>query len=297
MTAPYIYIPEDDISTPYFAPVYNPFYATPQGGPAPFLPPSHIVYPSSPYFGHSDGIHTGDAFNHNNVLWPDDGPQYAARYVASWMQPPNPWNTPPPWLANPNVCLPAFRPPPPPALQLIHPWLNGDAPSPEFHFDLAPAAFLPLRCVPTHPPSSALVTESELRAPAFHPPRFLLRITHPRLPFWPVDLPRARNARTPPLTLGDVLGALHRALHKRITPADWATLGAGEQAHVTRAFVARCRAEAVRSGAPPALLHDREVAVRNQGVKRIDFLLEKTVFKGLVHVPWDSDGCVRMVTA
>jgi hypothetical protein len=39
------------------------------------------------------------------------------------------------------------------------------------------------------------------------------------------------------------------------------------------------------------------VEERKQGVKRVDFLLGQTVLKGLVRVPGDPEGCVRMVTA
>ncbi|KAJ6559754.1 hypothetical protein B0H19DRAFT_944999 [Mycena capillaripes] len=331
MAAPFVFFHEADPSTPYSAPYHNPYYATPQGGPSPFLPPHPLPY-SSPYHGTTDLPNT---FDPNSVLWPESAAEHQSPYAPSWAPlqprqrtiswhaptaPPsspflaptmpafvanNParpthrrqtrsWGTAPSWVNNANPFLSAGGPQ---AAMQIHPWLNGDAPSPSFHFDLAPAAFVPLRRVDTYPPTSALVGPADLREPAFHPPLFALRILHPRLPFWPVDLALPTGAHAPPITLADVLVALHRALHTRINHADWATLGREDEAAVTRAFAARCRAEAVRSGAAPAHLRDREVAVRNQGVKRIDFLVGKTVFKGLVRAPGDPDGCVRMVTA
>jgi hypothetical protein len=96
-----------------------------------------------------------------------------------------------------------------------------------------------------------------------------------------------------PISLGDVLVSLHRAMHERISHADWETLTEEDAQIVTRE---RCRAEAIRSRVPPPQLRDREVAERNQGVKRVDFLLGKTVFKGLVRAPGDPEGCVRMIT-
>jgi hypothetical protein len=99
-----------------------------------------------------------------------------------------------------------------------------------------------------------------------------------------------------PISLGDVLVSLHRAMHERISHADWETLTEEDAQVVTRAFTQRCRAEAIRSRVPPPQLRDREVAERNQGVKRVDFLLGKTVFKGLVRAPGDPEGCVRMIT-
>ncbi|KAJ7890313.1 hypothetical protein B0H13DRAFT_2341045 [Mycena leptocephala] len=300
MAAPFVYVPEADTSTPYTAPYHNPYYPTPQPGPSPFLPPSpSCTYPSSPYLRASDLPGSPNAFNVNSILWPEDAPQYESQYAASWipleprqrtnswhgpaLPPSSPflaptvpaflraqqpsfrpghkkaksWGTAPSWVTNANPYLNGGAAQP---SVLIHPWLNGDTPS--LHFDC------PLRRVATAPPTSALVNDAELREPA-----------------------------AAPITLADVLVALHHALHTRITHADWATLGAEHEARVTQAFAARCRAFAARSGAGPVQLRDREVTVRNQGVKRIDFLLGKTVFKGLVHDPGDLEGCVRMATA
>ncbi|KAJ7106580.1 hypothetical protein C8R44DRAFT_591697, partial [Mycena epipterygia] len=169
----------------------------------------------------------------------------------------------------------------------IHPWLNGDAPSPIFHLNLAPAAFMPLRLVSTSPPQSVFLSAAEMQEGAFYPARTALRILLPTLPFWPIDL--ALRANVPagqwqvlPITLGDILFEMYHALQQRITHADWAMLGSEDQRRVTDAFTNRCRAEALRSGVPSAQLRDREVAERNQGVKRVDFLLGKTVFKGLI---------------
>ncbi|KAJ6595230.1 hypothetical protein DFH09DRAFT_1357915 [Mycena vulgaris] len=332
MAAPFVYVPEASTSSsiPYSTGYPPAYYPTPQGGRSPFLPPSPLLYPSSPYLGPTDPASgSPNAFNPNNVLWPEDAPQYESAYTAGWAPLPprqrtNSWHgaAPPPtspfippkapafltanssyftrghkkanswghaapsWANDASAYLhPGGAPQP---SSQIHPSLNGDAPSPLFHFDLAPRAFLPLRLVRAHPPQSTPLGAADFREPAFHPPRTTLRILHPRLPFWPVDL--APPAPGVAIALGDVLVAVHRALHARIAPADWAALGAADAEAVTRAFTHRCRAEAVRSGVPPAQLRDKEVAERNEGVRRVDFLLGKTVFKGLVRAPGDPEG-------
>ncbi|KAJ6495463.1 hypothetical protein C8R45DRAFT_171694 [Mycena sanguinolenta] len=316
MAAPFVFVPEADASNPYAA-YQNPYFASPQPALTPILPPAAL-------------LPTPNAFNPNSALWPEDATQYESAYTAQWVPlaprqrtlswtgpaPPrtspflaptvpaflqaqpfqrghkksNSWSNTPGWVNNVNVN-PYFNPA---AALLIHPFLNGDAPSPAFHFDLAPATFMPMRLVTTNPPSGALVSQAELADSAFHPPVFALRILHPRLPLWPVELALPAHAHAPPISLAAILIALHRAMHARITAAEWATLGPEDQKRVTWTFTARCRAEALRSGGSPAHMHNRALAVRNQGVLRVDFLQGKTVFRGLVR---HSEGFVHMVTS
>ncbi|KAJ7722351.1 hypothetical protein B0H16DRAFT_1385901 [Mycena metata] len=320
MAAPFVFVPEADTSTRYGAPYHNYYYGTPQGGPSPFLPPNPLPY-SSPYLAPSD--ETPQYESPYTASWIPLAPRQrtnswhgpaAAPPGSPFLQPVAPaflhahsnftkkhkksvsWDTTPPWAKNANAYLNAAAPYSSPPAQ-IHPWLNAEAPSPVFHFDLAPAAFLPLQLISTNPPQSAVVGTTQIHEHAFYPPMTRLRILHPRLPFWPIDLSLPSTAHgAPPISLGDVLITLHRAMHQRITHADWATLGKEDEQRVTRAFTSRCRAEAVRSGVPPAQLRDREVAVRNQGVKRVDFLLGKTVLLGLMRAREDPEGCLRLVT-
>ncbi|KAJ7050690.1 hypothetical protein C8F01DRAFT_1177796 [Mycena amicta] len=359
MAGPFVYVPEASSSAyqPY------PYYATatPQGAQTPFLPPSPLLYPTSPFLAPADIHHTGTpggAFNPNSVLWPEEsswgpnpyGPQqppagYVRQRTRSWAGPAPPQGSPfltaapppaflhaqsfspghrranshgaatiPPWVQPqpypPNQGYPAtanpypYAPFQPPVPQQIHPLLNGDAPSPDFHFDLALAAFVPLRRHPHNPAQSMPIPHVELGMAAFHPPRTALRILHPQLPFWPVDIaarapnPNPYQPQAPPsIALGDILIALHRALHQRITHADWATLNPAQEQAVTHTFAARCHTEAARSGAPVHALRDVEMSVRSQGVKKVDFLLGRTVVRGLTRVPGDPDGVVRLVTA
>ncbi|KAJ6554985.1 hypothetical protein DFH09DRAFT_1166054 [Mycena vulgaris] len=156
----------------------------------------------------------------------------------------------------------------------IHPWLNGHAPSTVFNFDFESKAFTPSHLVGTQSVATVL-SQTDYLAPAFYPGRTSLRILHPTIPFWPIDItPPVGLSLLPPISFGDVL----------------------DQHAVAEAVTRRCRAEAVRSGVPEADLLDSEVTERNLGIKRLDFLQGKTVFKGLVYVPGDPDGCVRMVT-
>ncbi|KAJ6487635.1 hypothetical protein C8R45DRAFT_253673 [Mycena sanguinolenta] len=333
MSVPFVYVPESE-------PASNPFFSPPSTTNSPFVPPSSL-FPASPFS-------TPDALLHaNNVLWPESYESPYTRTRATSFHAPPPQQTSPflqptmpafvqghrrtqSWGAAgapplPNWFASAAAAPAQPPMQ-IHPFLNADAPSPVFHFDLAPRQFAPLRLLVPATPTTAAQTAllgSEIREPAFHPPLTRLRMLHTQIPFWPVDLelPPEVALGQVPISVGDVLVALHRALHMRISHADWETLSEADAAAVSKAFTKRCRAEAVRSvtgGAPGAAtqqmtmtqisqLRDKEMEERNEGVKRVDFLLGKSVFRGLARVDVDAaaDGdddaegrvCVRVVTA
>ncbi|KAJ7657658.1 hypothetical protein DFH06DRAFT_452642 [Mycena polygramma] len=180
----------------------------------------------------------------------------------------------------------------------IHPWLNGDAPSPDFYFDIANGAFMPLKRVQldSSADTGGLLSVAECNEPAFHPPVQRLRIIHPHIPWWPIDLvlpPEMEADEVLPITLGDVLIAIHRAMHTPISHRDWARLSTTEGAAVARTFTARCRAEARRTEVGPSNLRDVELAETQKGVKRVDYLDGKTSFRGLIR---DPDGHVLMVS-
>ncbi|RDB26895.1 hypothetical protein Hypma_005171 [Hypsizygus marmoreus] len=170
----------------------------------------------------------------------------------------------------------------------INPWLNAESPRSDFFFDLAPTSFSPTRLYA--PGQSALFATEEMQQPATHPPLTALRIVCDMIPQWPIELALSDyvvNAAMspnpyygvggsytpPPISLADVLVAIHRAMHKKISHADWAKLDRHEEIAVSTAYTQRCKA--VGSTAE----HERA-----QGVKRVDFLLGRTRMRGLVRV-------------
>ncbi|KAJ7783409.1 hypothetical protein B0H14DRAFT_2959608 [Mycena olivaceomarginata] len=161
----------------------------------------------------------------------------------------------------------------------IHPWLQPELPS-FIHFDLATTAFAPL-CRTRDEPAHRVLNTAEFRESAFRPPRTALRIVHPHIPFWPIDLAVPVGAAADscsPITIGDVLANIYRAMHTRVTSEEWAFLDEEKQPAVTQAFAARCHAEAKHDYA-------QEVAIRM-----------KVFFKGLMSVPTDPPGLVYLVT-
>lgn len=162
----------------------------------------------------------------------------------------------------------------------VNPWINAEAPRADFFFDVSTTAFLPLRLY--GPGQSAPLGADQLDEPATYPPLTRLRIVCDMIPNWPIDLefkgygggysPNPYQASgPPPITLVDVLVAVHRALHQRISHADWAPLGPAQEMAVGKAYTKRCKAV--------GSMVDHELA---QGVKRVDFLLSKTRMLGLL---------------
>ncbi|KAF7368429.1 hypothetical protein MVEN_00165900 [Mycena venus] len=146
--------------TSSWAPLSNRQRTTSWHGPAPAAPHSPFLQPAAlPAFVHSQSAYF---------------PPQRHRRPASWGAadaPPRPsWAN----SAGANPYAPQHTAP----LQ-IHPFLNGDAPSPIFHFDLAPLQFAPLRLINPNPPQSAILSAAEIREPAFDPPLTTLRILHP----------------------------------------------------------------------------------------------------------------------
>jgi len=172
---------------------------------------------------------------------------------------------------------------------MINPLLNGESPRPDFAFDLSSSAFRPIRYV--GPGQTAVLSLAELREPATHPPITRFRVVCDIIPQWPIELEytpydasgehlsmASVDGSVPPISLGDVLFAIHRAMHTQITHLDWGRLTMSEETAIARAYTRRCRSI-------PSVAQ----LEASQGVKRIDFLLDRFMFRGLVRVP-GADG-------
>ncbi|KAF9232434.1 hypothetical protein BU15DRAFT_55039 [Melanogaster broomeanus] len=147
------------------------------------------------------------------------------------------------------------------------------------YFDLASPSFSPLWIGPGQ---TAPITPDELREPAVDPSITRMRISHDAIPDWPVVIQYPDNctANITPfhITLGEVLYLIHSSLHTQITHQDWARLSMSEETAIARAYTRRCKS--VPSTA-------KEQA--SQGVRRIDYLRGKHIFRGLIRTH-DEDG-------
>jgi hypothetical protein len=173
-------------------------------------------------------------------------------------------------------------PPQPQTLQ-IHPCLSGESPRSYFHFDLSWPEFYPIRWV--DPGQVVPLTKEQLQEPATRPPITRLRIICDTILQWPINLvsePDLQGANQARISIGDILTAIHCSLHLRVTHAEWAKLSVSEETAVSQAYVRRC-----------TRIPSVEKSEASQGVKRVDYLLDKINFRGLVRVP-EADGFITM---
>lgn len=187
-----------------------------------------------------------------------------------WMIPGAPVPTNPSYPSYGNSGYPPFIP------SELHPLLR---PETRARFDLSDFEFRPLdpqkRPIPFH----------ILAEPATHPPTTRLVIKSDQTPQWPVLLDyyaatlgtSHSPSALPPITLGDVLYAIHQTMQTQITHGEWADLDEREESAVSRAYVRRYK-----------LIPGHEKRLAEEGVKRVDYLLKKTMFAGLTRKSGDQ---------
>ncbi|PBK63339.1 hypothetical protein ARMSODRAFT_1007772 [Armillaria solidipes] len=154
-----------------------------------------------------------------------------------------------------------------PAQLQTNPWLTTYAQAGYLRFDLSMAAFNPIRV-----DNMGMRTQlgfNELSGPATHPHIQRMTVICDAMPYWPITIGDGSGG----LSLGDVLQGLYRMMMWRISRSEWERFPEGDRTAIAKAFARRCR----------ALGNSQlENAERQDGVKRVDLLLGKTMFRGLV---------------
>ncbi|KAI0261266.1 hypothetical protein BC834DRAFT_897011 [Gloeopeniophorella convolvens] len=198
-------------------------------------------------------------------------PVQPAPAAAPWPAAPAPYYTYSPGWTYAPVELPQPQ---------LHNLLNGEIISQHLHINLVSPDLVFRRR--TGPNADQLVTLRgyELEQPATSPQMTRVRVVCDAIPQWPVDLQvvgttltphRRRRASLPFLTLEDIVHAVHASLHRKISHEEWGRLTIEQETEVARAYTRRFKA----SGNART---EREQQA--EGVKRIDFLLKNTWFKG-----------------
>ncbi|KAK0192014.1 hypothetical protein F5146DRAFT_927577 [Armillaria mellea] len=148
----------------------------------------------------------------------------------------------------------------------INPWLFAYPQAGYLRLDLSMAALNPIQV--NNMGIQTQLGMNELSGPATHPHIQRMTIVCDAMPYWPIFIGDGSRE----LSLGDVLQGVYRGMMWRISGAEWERFPQGDKTAIAKAFTRRCR----------ALGNSQlENAERQDGVKRVDLLLGKTMFRGL----------------
>ncbi|TDL21346.1 hypothetical protein BD410DRAFT_789782 [Rickenella mellea] len=128
-----------------------------------------------------------------------------------------------------------------------------------------------------------------LEQPATDPPMKHITITCPSLsPFisdWAINVGHPEASK--PVSVGALLRAVQASLQTQIWQAEWSRLSLSRSAEVGEAYTRRCRA--LESFATAAEFQ------RNQGVRRVDFLVDRYFFGGVLWTNLDGMDCLKLI--
>ena len=162
----------------------------------------------------------------------------------------------------------------------LHNLINGELISQHLHINFSVSDLAIKRRTGPGVNHVATLAVYDLEQPATNSQMTRVRIVCDAIPQWPVDIRvigtslspyRPGRAALPYLTLEDVVRAVHASLQHNISHEEWSRLTTIEEMRVARAYRRRFKA----CGSSYA---EREQQA--QGVKRVDFLLRNTWFKG-----------------
>ncbi|KAI0254441.1 hypothetical protein BJV78DRAFT_1121181 [Lactifluus subvellereus] len=170
----------------------------------------------------------------------------------------------------------------------LHNMLNGEIASRHLYLNFASADLEFKRRNGSGIHYSTTLSAYDLDQPATNPQMTRVRVVCDAIPQWPVDvhvsgttLTPHRRHRTalPYLTLEDVIWAVHASLHRKISHEDWGRLNVTRETEISRAYTRRTKA----SGSTSEVRQQQA-----EGVKRVDFLLKNTWFKGFAWLEPES---------
>ncbi|KAF8347348.1 hypothetical protein F5887DRAFT_882284, partial [Amanita rubescens] len=159
----------------------------------------------------------------------------------------------------------------------IHPFLDAERPRSGYSFNLS-SQYCPKQVIDGQ---SFDLKDDTLSEPATYGPQmYNLRIICDAIPNLSITVESDPDGHhdqispyAHPLTLGDVLYQIHRALHKRITNVEWERMDSGKTFEVVHgAYLKRCKSEG----------STEEERLKNGGAKKVDYLSDKVWFKGLI---------------
>lgn len=184
----------------------------------------------------------------------------------------------PDWMMHPDSTSPAYQ---------FNPLLVGDSHQQTLivvDMRVSSYTFEPKRLASPGATTGDALHKEELSQPAAYPGVTEMSVTCDELPHWKMELKSAvdpapsvfysveeRREHIPPLTVHDVLLGIQRSVRSSVSHEEWDQLSADQQKSIADAYIRRCRANP-----------ETKVFEESQGVRRVDYLLDKHFFKGLV---------------
>jgi hypothetical protein len=162
----------------------------------------------------------------------------------------------------------------------LHNLINGDIIAPQLYINFVDADLVFRKRTGSGMYHHSTLSSYDLEQPAMHPQMTRVRVVCDMIPQWPVDLQvlgtslsphRRRRAALPYLTLEDIMHAVHASLHRKISHQEWGRLSTSHETDVARAYTRRYKSTGSEWS---------ERQQQAEGVKRVDFLLKTTWFKG-----------------
>jgi len=145
--------------------------------------------------------------------------------------------------------------------------------NPHLHFDLRD---FPSRAFVNSGRSLQLLSDSLLTASILNPATTSIKVISKAFP-WEIDVESADD--NTPVTLEDLISAVHACLDKQLTGSEWWIVTDDVRAKVSSQYSKNCDASSVGESR-----HRGEVEKprhKNEGLRRIDWLLDNFVMKGL----------------
>lgn len=251
--------------SPHISPPVLPTFLPVVAAPAPAAAP--VYQPGLLYPGYPQSRSRRHSFDAAYVPFQPAPPPA----TTAWPTVPAPYYTYSPGWTLTTVQLPRPQ---------LHNLINGEIVAHRLHINFAQADLVFRKRTGSGPHDLATLSGYDLEQPATNPQMTRVRIVCDPIPQWPVDLQvigtsltphRRRRAALPYLTLEDVVLAVHASLHRKISHEEWGRLSRSQETDVARAYTRRFKS----SGSEWS-----ERQQQSEGVKRVDFLLKNSWFKG-----------------
>jgi len=170
----------------------------------------------------------------------------------------------------------------------LHNLINGEIIASHLYINFAQADLVFKKRSGSSMHHTTTLSGYDLEQPATNPQLTRVRIVCDAIPQWPVDLQvvgtslsphRRHRAALPYLTLEDIIHAVHASLHRKISHGEWGRLSSSQETEVARTYTYRYKASGSEWD---------ERQQRSEGVKRVDFLLKNSWFRGFTWLEAES---------